>query len=79
MLPDPPQGIWWYVEPDGKRLLVSHGRTVDERPMPPAAIIGVSLPAALALAIDLVYACLSIDAELTTSRMLALWVREQDG
>jgi hypothetical protein len=79
MLPDPHRGIWWSVERDGDRLLVSHGRTVDERPLPPAAIIGVSPDAALELAIDLVNACLDIDSEATTARMLALWIREQDG
>jgi hypothetical protein len=46
--------------------------------LPPAAIIGVSPDAALELAIGLVNACLDIDSEATTARMLALWIRESD-
>lgn len=71
------QGTWWHVEPHGARLRVSHGRTMNGRPLPPKAVVMVSLDAALELAVGLVHAALDIDSERTQARMLELWVREQ--
>lgn len=78
MMDDPERGVWWHTRPVAGRIEVSHGPTVDGTPEAPRAIVMVSLPAALELAVGLVHACLDIDSEATQARMLALWVRESE-
>lgn len=69
-------GIWWHVGPEGDRIRLQHGETIDGVMQPPRAIVLVSLPAALELAVGIVHAALDVDAETTQAAMLALWVRD---
>lgn len=73
------EGTWWSVERVGRKLLVSHGVTMEGRPLPPRAALTVSLDAACALAIALVQHSLEIDARFTQERMMSLWIEEQMG
>lgn len=62
--------------PVGERVQIAHGPTVDDRQLRPTAMVLVSLPAALELAVGIVHAALTIDATETQARMLALWLDE---
>jgi hypothetical protein len=77
IMADTVHGVWWHVAPDGNRVRVQHGPSAFGTNDPPSAIVLVSLPAALELAVGIVHACLDIDSEATQARMLELWVREQ--